>query len=70
MDEKKQYLDYEGLSLYDSLIKGLIKSKEITLNDITLDVEKLTLTIDYTKGDEHFVKTLDLSSLATKWSEL
>ena len=67
MGAEKQYLDHEGLSLYDSLIKGLIKSKEITLNDITFDVEKLTLTIDYTKG---FVKTLDLSSLATKWSEL
>lgn len=70
MDDKKQYLDYEGLLLYDSLIKGLIKSKEITLNDITLDVEKLTLIIDYTKGDEQFKKILDLSSLATKWHEL
>lgn len=70
MDDKKQYLDHEGLFLYDSLIKGLIKSKEITLNDITLDVEKLTLIIDYKKGDEQFIKILDLSSLATKWHEL
>lgn len=70
MDDKKQYLDHEGFFLYDSLIKGLIKSKEITLNDITLDVENLTLIIDYTKGDEQFKKILDLSSLATKWHEL
>lgn len=70
MDEKKQYLDHEGLSLYDSLIKGLIKDKEITLNDLTLDIENLKLIIDYTKGDERKVIELDLSSLATKWAEL
>lgn len=70
MDEKKQYLDHEGLSLYDSLIKGLIKDKEITLNDLTLDIENLKLIIDYTKGDERKVIELDLSSLTTKWAEL
>lgn len=68
--EKKEYLDYEGLSLYDVLVKKLIKSKEITLNELTLDIENLKLIIDYTKGDETRVIELDLSSLATKWDEL
>lgn len=70
MDNIKQYLDYEGISTYDTLIKGLIKSKEITLNDLTLDIENLKLIIDYTKGDATKKVELDLSSLATKWSEL
>lgn len=70
MGENKQYLDYEGMSLYDTLIKGLIKSKEITLNDLTIDIENLKLIIDYTKGVVNKKVELDLSLLATKWVEL
>lgn len=69
MDEKKQYLDYEGLALYDQLIRKFIKENDIELYELKLTDDHL-FEIYYKKGGVAQKLSLDLSSLVTEWAEL
>lgn len=67
--EKKEYLDYEGLALYDQLIKNFIKENDVELDELKLTDEHL-FEIYYKKGGIAQKLSLDLSSLITEWTEL
>ena len=71
MNEVKQFLDYEGLKLYDELIKKFLTTNNIELNELKL-TEDNTLELYYKKGDKPMKLSVDLSQLVTysEWIEL
>lgn len=67
----EQYLNYEGLSLYDKLIKNFIYENNAELIEMKL-TDKNVLELYYKKDGNLMELTVDLSALIgyAEWIEL
>lgn len=66
---EKEYLDQNGLSLYDSLIKQLIGDDNVELISTELN-DNYHLNVFYTKGGKPMKMSVDLTPTMTEWVDL